>query len=117
MTSLTAFCTFAAIGILLIILTYIAMQGIGALSLSFLMNDPQPVGEGGGIRNAIMGTVVLLLLSSVIGMPFGIAVGVYLSEFGAGRFGSVVRFLVDTLTGIPSIVTGVFVYTIVVVPL
>ena len=81
MTSLTAFCTFAAIGILLIILAYIAMRGIGALSLGFLMNDPRPVGEGGGIRNAIMGTVVLLLLSSAIGMPFGIAVGVYLSEF------------------------------------
>jgi phosphate transport system permease protein len=117
MTSLTAFCTVAAIGILLIILAYIAMQGIGALSLSFLMNDPRPVGEGGGIRNAILGTMMLLLLSSAIGMPLGIAVGVYLSEFGSGRFGSVVRFLVDTLTGIPSIVTGVFVYTIVVVPL
>ncbi len=112
MTSLTAFCTVAAIGVLLIILGYIAMQGIGALNLSFLLNDPKPVGEGGGIRNAILGTMMLLLLASVIGMPFGIAVGVYLSEFG-----SLVRFLVDTLTGIPSIVTGVFVYTIVVVPL
>src|SRR5436190_13269964 len=117
MTSLTALCTVAAIGILLIILAYIAMQGISALNLSFLVTDPRPVGEGGGIRNAIMGTLMLLLLSSVIGMPFGIAVGIYLSEFGGGRFGSVVRFLVDTLTGIPSIVTGVFVYTIVVVPL
>jgi phosphate transport system permease protein len=117
MTSLTALCTVAAIGILLIILAYIAMQGIGALNLTFLLNDPRPVGEGGGIRNAILGTVMLLALSSVIGMPLGIAVGIYLSEFGGGRFGSVVRFLVDTLTGIPSIVTGVFVYTIVVVPL
>src|SRR5258705_9451346 len=117
MTSLTAFCTVAAIGVLLIILGYIAMQGVGALNLSFLLNDPKPVGEGGGIRNAILGTLMLLLLASVIGMPFGIAVGIYLSEFGSGRFGSLVRFLVDTLTGIPSIVTGVFVYTIVVVPL
>jgi phosphate transport system permease protein len=69
------------------------------------------------IRNAIMGTFLLLLASSAIGLPFGIAVGIYLSEYGKGRFGSAVRFLVDTLTGIPSIVTGVFVYTIVVVPL
>jgi phosphate transport system permease protein len=69
MTSLTAFCTVAAIGVLLVILVYIAMQGIGALSLSFLTNDPRPVGEGGGIRNAIMGTMMLLLLSSAIGMP------------------------------------------------
>lgn len=117
MTTLTALCTVAAVGILLIILVYIARQGLGAINLSFLVNDPRPVGEGGGIRNAIVGTLVLLGLSSAIGLPFGIAVGIYLSEFGSGRFGSLVRFLVDTLTGIPSIVTGVFVYTIVVVPL
>ncbi|HLN99475.1 MAG TPA: phosphate ABC transporter permease PstA [Pyrinomonadaceae bacterium] len=117
MTSLTALCTAVAIGVLLIILIYIAMQGIGALNLSFLVNDPRPVGEGGGIRNAILGTLLLLLLASAMGLPFGIAVGVYLAEFGSGRFGGIVRFLVDTLTGIPSIVTGVFVYTIVVVPL
>jgi len=117
MTTFTALCTVAAIGILLIILAYIARQGIGYLNLSFLINDPQPVGEGGGIRNAIVGTLVLLATSSAIGLPFGIAVGIYLSEFGTRRFGSLVRFLADTLTGIPSIVTGVFVYTIVVVPL
>ncbi len=117
MTTLTALCTVAAVGILLIILLYIARQGIGAVSLSFLVNDPQPVGEGGGIRNAIVGTLVLLAISSAIGLPFGIAVGIYLSEFGTGRFGSLVRFLADTLTGIPSIVTGVFIYTIVVLPL
>lgn len=117
MTTLTALCTVAAVGILLIILVYIARQGLGAINLSFLVNDPRPVGEGGGIRNAIVGTLVLLAISSAIGLPFGIAVGIYLAEFGSGRFGSLVRFLVDTLTGIPSIVTGVFVYTIVVVPL
>src|SRR5882672_467203 len=117
MTTLTALCTVAAVGILLIILVYIAMQGIGSLNLRFLVESPRPVGEGGGIGNAIVGTLVLLGLSSAIGLPFGIAVGIYLSEFGTGRFGSLVRFLTDTLTGIPSIVTGVFVYTIVVVPL
>ena len=117
MTTLTALCTVVAVGVLVIILVYIAMQGIGSLNIRFLVEAPKPVGEGGGIGNAILGTVMLLLLSSAIGLPFGIAVGIYLSEFGSGRFGSVVRFLVDTLTGIPSIVTGVFVYTIVVVPL
>ena len=70
MTTLTALCTVAAVGILLIILLYIARQGIGAVSLSFLVNDPQPVGEGGGIRNAIVGTLVLLAISSAIGLPF-----------------------------------------------
>jgi phosphate transport system permease protein len=117
MTSLTALCTFAALGILLVILLYIARQGIGSLTLQFLIDRPRPVGEGGGIGNAILGTLVLLGLSSVIGIPIGIATGVYLSEFGDGRFGGVVRFLVDTLTGIPSIVTGVFVYAVLVLPM
>lgn len=117
MTSFTAACTVFAVGVLLIILSYIAWQGIGSVSLRFLLDSPRPVGEGGGIGNAILGSVVLLLLSSSVGMPLGISVGVYLSEFGRGRFASLVRFIVDTLTGIPSIVTGVFVYTIVVLPL
>ena len=117
MTTLTAICTIAAVSILLIILGYIAMQGISSLSFNFLIDSPKPVGEGGGIGNAILGSLVLLLLASVIGLPLGIAIGIYLSEFGTGKFGSLVRFMVDTLTGIPSIVTGVFVYTIVVLPL
>lgn len=116
MTTLTAACTVAAVGLLLIILGYIAMQGIGSLNLRFLIESPKPVGEGGGIGNAILGSLVLLAASSAIGLPFGIAVGIYLAEFGTGRFGSLIRFLADTLTGIPSIVTGVFVYTIMVVP-
>lgn len=117
MTSLTALCTFVALGILLVILLYIAKQGIGSLTLQFLIDRPRPVGEGGGIGNAILGSLVLLGLSSVIGVPIGVATGVYLSEFGDGRFGSLVRFLVDTLTGIPSIVTGVFVYAVLVLPM
>ena len=117
MTTFTALCTLFAVGILLVILAYIAWQGIGSVSLRFLLDSPRPVGEGGGIGNAILGSLVLLLLSSAFGMPLGIAIGVFLSEFGAGRFASLVRFVVDTLTGIPSIVTGVFVYAIIVVPL
>jgi phosphate transport system permease protein len=117
MTTLTAICTIAAVGILLIILTYIAIQGVNSLSFTFLTDSPKPVGEGGGIGNAILGSTVLLVLAAAIGLPLGIAIGIYLSEFGSGKFGSLVRFVVDTLTGIPSIVTGVFVYTIVVLPL
>jgi phosphate transport system permease protein len=116
MTTFTGACTLLAISLLLIILAYIAWQGIGSLNLHFLLESPRPVGEGGGIGNAILGSLVLLLLSSFFGMPIGIAVGIYLSEFGKGRFASLVRFVVDTLTGIPSIVTGVFVYAIIVVP-
>ena len=117
MTSVTALCTFVAMGILIVILSYIAWQGIGSVTLRFLLDSPRPVGEGGGIGNAILGTLVLLALSSAIGLPFGIAVGVYLAELGKGRFGGFVRFIVDTLTGIPSIVTGVFVYALLVLPM
>lgn len=117
MSSFTGLCTLFAISILAIIFLYIAWQGIGSVNWRFLTDSPRPVGEGGGIGNAIVGTVVLLLLSSVLGMPVGIAVGVYLAEFAKGKLATMVRFVVDTLTGIPSIVTGVFVYAIIVVPL
>src|ERR1041384_2071666 len=114
MTWLTALCTFAAVGILIVILAYIAMRGIAALNLRFLIDTPRPVGEGGGIGNAIVGSGLLLLLSCVVGIPIGMSCGVYLSEFGGGWLVSAVRFLIDTLTGIPSIVTGVFVYAVIV---
>ena len=117
MTSLTALCTLLAVGLLSVILSYIAFQGIGSLSWQFLTDSPRPVGEGGGIGNAILGSLVLLGLSSAFGLPIGISVGIYLSEIGTGRFAGMVRFVVDTLTGIPSIVTGVFVYAILVLPM
>ena len=117
MTTATAVCTFVAVGLLLVILTYIAWKGIGSLSFRFLVDSPRPVGEGGGIGNAILGSLVLLALSSAFGLPIGIAVGIYLSEIGKGRLASVVRFIIDTLTGIPSIVTGVFIYAVIVLPM
>ena len=117
MTTLTGLCTLLAVGILLIILTYIAYRGIGSLSFQFLVDSPRPVGEGGGIGNAILGSLVLLALSSAFGLPLGISVGIYLSEVGKGKLASAVRFIADTLTGIPSIVTGVFVYAILVLPM
>ena len=117
MTSLTAACAFAGVAILLLILGYIAYRGVSSLSVEFLIDTPKPVGEGGGIGNAILGTVILLALASVIGLPLGIAAGVYLSEFGRGWFAGLVRFVSDTLTGVPSIVTGVFVYTLIVIPM
>jgi phosphate transport system permease protein len=117
MTTLTAACAFFAVTILVLILGYIAWQGIAAINLRFLIETPRPVGEGGGIGNAITGTLLLLLIASVIGMPFGIATGIYLAEFGEGRFASLVRFVADTLTGVPSIVVGVFVYTLIVLPM
>jgi phosphate transport system permease protein len=117
MTTLTALCALFAVLVLALILSYIAVRGFGALNWSFLVSTPKPVGEGGGIGNAIVGTMLLLLLASIIGLPLGVAAGVYLAEFGSGRFGRTVRFLADTLTGVPSIVVGVFIYTIIVVPM
>ncbi len=117
MTAATAMCALFAVSLLLLILGYITYRGIGALDYQFLIDTPKPVGEGGGIGNAITGTLVLLALASVIGLPFGIATGIYLAEFGDGRFAALVRFVADTLTGVPSIVVGVFVYTLVVLPL
>jgi phosphate transport system permease protein len=114
MTGLTALCTILAVGVLAIILWYIARRGVASLTLAFLVETPKPVGEGGGIGNAIVGSAVLLSLACLAGIPLGIATGVYLSEVGRGWFSSVVRFFVDTLTGIPSIVTGVFVYAVIV---
>src|SRR5258706_10240144 len=93
MTSFTAVCTLVAISTLAIILSYIPMRGINALSFRFLVDPPRPVGEGGGIGNAIVGSAVLLLLSCVVAIPRGIGTGVYLSEISGGSFGTVVRFL------------------------
>jgi phosphate transport system permease protein len=117
MSGLTAACAFLGVALLLLILGYIGWQGVSSLSLQFLIDTPKPVGEGGGIGNAILGTLVLLALASVIGLPVGVAAGVYLSEYGRGWFAGMVRFVADTLTGIPSIVTGVFVYTLIVLPM
>jgi phosphate transport system permease protein len=116
MTSVTAVCALVAVVVLLLILGYIAYQGITAINWQFLSSEYKPLGEGGGIGHAIVGSLILLTLASAIGMPLGIACGIYLAEFGAGWFGSLVRFLTDTLTGVPSIIVGVFVYTLLVLP-
>lgn len=118
MTSLTMACAFLLIGILLAILLYISATGIRELSIGFLVNTPKPVGEpDSGIANAIVGTFILIAIASVIGLPVGMMAGIYLSEFAANRFGRFVRFLIDTLTGVPSIVIGVFAWTAIVRPM
>lgn len=114
MTSLTALCAFGVVGILVLIIGYIGIQGISSLNLAFLIETPKPVGEGGGIGNAIVGSMILLGLASLVGIPLGIAIGTYLSELGDGWFGTIVRFVADSMIGIPSIVFGVFVYALVV---
>ncbi|PYJ52767.1 MAG: phosphate ABC transporter permease PtsA, partial [Verrucomicrobia bacterium] len=82
---------------------------------AFLTQTPKPVGEaGGGMANAIAGSAFILLLASLIGVPFGIGAGIYLAEYGRNRFGDAIRFTADVLNGVPSIVIGIVAYGIVV---
>lgn len=94
---------------------YLVFKGIGSINLEFLTHTPKPVGEaGGGMANAIAGSAFILAIGSLIGVPLGIGTGVYLSEFGHNRYSTVIRFTADVLNGVPSIVVGIAVYSIVV---
>ncbi len=117
MTWLTAACAAFTIVVLLIILGYIAIRGLSSISLQFLIDTPKPVGEGGGIGNAILGSFLMTGLASLVGLPIGIAAGVYLAEYGNSWFGRIVRFVADTMTGVPSIIVGIFVFTLFVLPM
>ncbi len=97
------------------ILVEVARNGIPALSLEFLTQHPGAIGEReGGIANAIQGTLILIGLTCIIGVPSGVVSGIYLAEFGDNRFGEAIRFFNNVLTEFPSIVVGIFAYTVVV---
>lgn len=118
MLSLTGLCTLLVISVLLTILVYLLWNGIHALNLDFFIKLPAQVGQpGGGVANAIVGTLKLLLLASAIGVPVGVLGGIYLSEFGSGWSAFTVRYTTDLLNGVPSVVIGIFVYTLVVLPM
>jgi phosphate transport system permease protein len=118
MTALMTAAAIAALGALFLILGYIGVTGVRQLDLNFLINTPKPVGEAGsGIANAIVGTLILIGVASAIGLPVGVLAGLYLAEFGSNRFGSALRFLTDTLTGVPSIIIGVVAWTMIVKPM
>ena len=100
---------------LIAIFGYLIYRGIGSISWTFLTKTPKPVGEpGGGMANAIVGSLMILGIASLIGVPFGVGAGIYLAEFGRNRLGSVIRFTADVLNGVPSIVIGIVGYAIVV---
>jgi phosphate transport system permease protein len=117
MLSLTGVCTFIAAGTLIYILGYLFVHGAKSLSLDFFTKLPTPVGEaGGGMANAILGSAKVLLVAMVVGVPLGFLGGVYLAEFGGNTFAYIVRYVTDLLNGVPSIVIGIFAYTLIVLP-
>ncbi|HEY7402173.1 MAG TPA: phosphate ABC transporter permease PstA [Candidatus Angelobacter sp.] len=101
---------------LFLILGTVVYRGLGGLNLAFFTQIPKPVGEeGGGMANAIGGSLMLLGIASLIGVPLGIGSGVFLAEYGRNKFGNLVRFTADVLNGVPSIVIGITAYALVVV--
>jgi len=100
---------------LVAIFAYLVYRGVGSINWAFLTQTPKPVGEsGGGMANAIIGSVMILAIASIIGVPFGVGAGIYLAEFGRNRLGGIIRFTADVLNGVPSIVIGIVGYSIVV---
>jgi phosphate transport system permease protein len=115
MTGLAVFTVFLVLAPLVAIFGYLVYRGVGSINWAFLTQLPKPVGEtGGGMANAIVGSLMILGIASIIGVPFGIGAGIYLAEFGHNRLGSVIRFTADVLNGVPSIVIGIVGYAIVV---
>lgn len=115
-TGLAVLSTVLVIAPLVAILAYLVYKGASSLNLAFFTHIPAPVGEpGGGMANAILGSGIVLGLASLMGIPVGIAAGVYLAEFGRGRMlAAAIRFTADVLNGVPSIVMGIAIYSLIV---
>jgi phosphate transport system permease protein len=118
MFSMTGICALLTVSVLFFILGYLVWNGGRAINWDFFTQLPKPVGEtGGGMANAIVGSAKLLLLAMLTGVPVGFMGGVYLAEFGGKTFSFLVRYTTDLLNGVPSIVMGIFAYTMVVLPM
>ena len=110
MTVLSYASVLIAIVPLAALLTYVIIRGAGAWNVEFFTGLPQLFGGGGGVANGIVGTLILVGMASIMGIPFGVMAGIYLAEYGDNALGGFIRFIADTMTGIPSIVAGVFIY-------
>jgi phosphate transport system permease protein len=117
-SGLAVLATIVVIAPLIAILFYLLKQGVSSLNWDFFTKIPVPVGEkGGGMENAIVGSAVILAIASLIGVPLGIGAGIYLAEYaGETRMGNLVRFTADVLNGVPSIVMGIAIYALIVLP-
>lgn len=105
------------VGILVYLISYVLQQGIRSINLNFFTQLPTANGEpGGGMGQSIQGTLILVGLASLVGVPLGLFTAIYLSEFGRGPLASAVRFFVDVLTGVPTIIFGLFAWTLIVIP-
>jgi phosphate transport system permease protein len=117
MLTLTGVACFAVVAVLVMILGYLIWNGGKSLNWDFFTQLPKPVGEdGGGMANAIVGSLKLLGLAAVIGLPIGLMAGIYLAEFGGKTFSFITRYTTDLLNGVPSIVIGIFAYSLLVLP-
>jgi len=117
MTGIAVLTVVLVLAPLIAIFGYLVYRGVGSINWAFLTQVPKPTGEvGGGMANAILGTLMLMAIASVIAIPIGLIAGVYLSEYGRKGFATVVRFTADVLNGIPSIVIGIFAYGLAVLP-
>jgi phosphate transport system permease protein len=118
MLALTGVCTFVTVSVLFVILGFLVWNGFRSLDWNFFTKLPLSAGEtGGGLANAIVGSGITILISIVIGVPVGFLGGIYLAEFGGKTFPMFVRYTADLLNGVPSIVIGIFAWTVVVKPM
>ena len=118
MQVITCACALLVITPLVLVFYHLVGSGFGSINWDFFAKLPNPVGEpGGGMANAIIGTLVLLGIASLIGVPIGVFGGVYLSEYGSSRLNQWIRFAADVLNGVPSIIWGMVVWALVVVPM
>lgn len=109
---------FLAVLPLLMLLSYVVIKGISAVNLAFFINIPVPLGEtGGGMAHAIVGTLMIVVLGCALSLPIGIFAGLWLAEWGKGKRGFLIRYCVDVMSGIPSIVLGIFAYILIVLPM
>jgi phosphate transport system permease protein len=117
MTGVVVAFAFVAVLALVLILGNLLLKGATSLNWDFFTKSPVPAGQtGGGVANAIVGTGIIVALAALIGIPIGIGAGMYLAEYGGGRFGFLVRFIADVLNGTPSIVIGIVGWTFIVKP-
>src|SRR6202050_3614585 len=118
MLGLCGLCAFVTVSTLFVILGFLVYNGATSVILNFFKTLPLPPGQdGGGMANAIVGSAQIVMVATLIGLPIGFFAGIYLAEYGGKAFAFIVRYVADLLNGIPSIVIGIFAWTVIVVPM